>query len=238
MLATMLLAVVGCGGADSPSTVIVPTPTMTPKSSVRYVALGASDAVGVGATDPATQGYVADLIAKLPPGSHALNLGVSGIDLPDALTQELPEAVIVQPTLVTVWLAANDFKDCVPLDTYTKDLDTLLGQLQTKTQAQIFVANLPDMSQLPAIQDKSALGPCLQNLSADQIKARVRQWNANIAQEASAHHAMLVDLSPFNLAANPNYISADGFHPSSAGYAALADIFWQTITAHHAVPGA
>lgn len=229
-----LLALVGCGGSGSPATIIVPTPTSTPRSSVRFVALGASDAVGVGATDPATQGYVSDLIAKLPPGSHALNLGISGIDLHDALVQELPEAVIVQPTLVTVWLAANDFKGCAPLNSYSADLNTMLGQLQTRTHAQVFVANLPDLTQLPAFQDRSALGRCLQNLSTNQIKALIAQWNGVIAQAASAHNAVLVDLSQFNLGADPSYVSDDGFHPSTAGYTALADIFWQSIAAHHA----
>lgn len=233
-LAALLLLFAGCGGTAASHSVVVPTPTATPRSSVRYVALGASDAVGVGAT-PATS-YVADLIAKLPKGSYALNLGISGEDLRDALIQEVPQALSAHPTVVTIWLSANDFKDCVPLDQYSTDLNSLLGQLQSKTQAQVFIANLPNLTQLPAVQDKTALGPCLQDATSDQIKTQVAQWNATIAQAASAHNAVLVDLSTGDLAANPSYISDDGFHPSAAGYAALASIFWQAITAHHAVP--
>ncbi|HEY6539390.1 MAG TPA: hypothetical protein VIZ18_00555, partial [Ktedonobacteraceae bacterium] len=46
-----------------------------------YVALGASDAVGVGSDTPVSQGYVPLLAAHLPKGSHALDLGVNGIHL-------------------------------------------------------------------------------------------------------------------------------------------------------------
>jgi lysophospholipase L1-like esterase len=46
---------------------------------------------------------------------------------------------------------------------------------------------------------------------------------------------MLVDLYSgwAELAAHPDYISADGFHPSSAGYRRLADLVLDTLR-HHA----
>ncbi len=101
-----------------------------------YVALGASDAVGVGASNQNTTAYVPILISRLPKGDTALNLGISGETLHGALSDELPTAIQAQPTLITVWLVGNDFKDCVPLNQYTADLNTLLTQLQTKTQRQ------------------------------------------------------------------------------------------------------
>jgi lysophospholipase L1-like esterase len=51
------------------------------------------------------------------------------------------------------------------------------------------------------------------------------------------HHQVLVDLFHSDLAAHPEYIASDGFHPSDSGYRVLADLFWTQITAHHAVPG-
>ena len=144
LAALVLLA--GCGGS-SPATFNFPTPTATVKPSVVYVALGASDAVGVGATDPNTEGYVPRIIARLPKGtSFALNLGVDGILERDALAQELPEALTARPTVMTVWLVGNDFRGCTPLAQYTADLATLLTQLHDRTSAQIFVANTPDMA--------------------------------------------------------------------------------------------
>ncbi len=235
----LMLGVVGCGSASTPRSTTTPTPTSSPvsRTTVSYVALGASDAVGIGATNPLTQAYVPILISRLPRGSRVLNLGISGIELGSALQRELPEAIAARPTLMTIWLVANDFKDCASLSQYRTDLETLLAQLQAQTHAAIFMANLPDMSQLPAIRQQSVgLGACLIGASTQQIRAMVAQWNAVIAQAAQRHGVVLVDLTPFDIAAHPEYIAGDGFHPSSAGYLQLANLFWADITVRKAVP--
>src|SRR5262245_54462337 len=64
LLLSLALLLAACGGASSQ--VRRPAPTATHQPSVIYVALGASDAVGTGATNPNTQGYVPRLIARLP----------------------------------------------------------------------------------------------------------------------------------------------------------------------------
>ncbi|WIG61308.1 MAG: hypothetical protein OJF49_004056 [Ktedonobacterales bacterium] len=237
-LLTLLLA--GCaGGAQvvQPRTGASPSATVPPP--VVYVALGASDAVGVGADDPNTQGYIPRIIARLPAHSAALNLGVSGILLHDALAQELPQALAAHPTLITVWFVGNDFRHCTPLAQYAADLDTLLTQLQQQTRAKIFVANTPDMSLLPYFQQGAADGgPCVRGVSPSGIRALAQQWNTVINPLVAKHGAVLVDLFNSDLASHPEYVSSqDGFHPSSAGYAVLADLFWAQITAHHAIPG-
>jgi acyl-CoA thioesterase I len=212
------------------------TATPTAPASVVYVALGASDAVGVGADDPNTQAYVPILISRLPKGTRALNLGISTIHLHDALTQELPDAIAAHPTLVTIWLVGNDFRDCTPLAQYAADLDTLLTQLHDKTRAQVFVGNTPDVSLLPAFQ-RGEGGPCVAGVPPAQIRALAQRWNATMNPIIARHGAVLVDLFNSDLARHPDYVwIVDGFHPSSAGYRALADLFWKQITAHHAVP--
>jgi lysophospholipase L1-like esterase len=232
-----LFVLAGCGGGAQTSGRPTPPPASpTHQPSVVYVALGASDAVGVGANNPNTQGYVPDIIARLPHDAFALNLGVSGYRIRDALLNELPQAVAAHPTLVTVWLVGNDFRGCTALADYTTDLNTLLNQLQTGTKAQVFVANAPDMSLLPAMQPGSVgLGSCYQNQTQAQIRAKAQQWNAVIAAAAAAHGDALVDLYSAELASRPDYISRDGFHPSTAGYARIADLFWAQIQARHAI---
>ncbi|HEY7339933.1 MAG TPA: GDSL-type esterase/lipase family protein [Ktedonobacterales bacterium] len=239
-VAALLLAVsvlAACGEAiGARRATPAATPTATP--SMVYVAMGASDAVGVGASDPNTTAYVPRLIARLPAHAFALNLGVSGYTVKQALAEELPQALAAHPTLVTVWLVGNDFRQCTPLADYQRDLDSLLGQLQSQTRAQVFVANAPDMSLLPAIRDGSPnLGACLRGLQPALIRAVVAQWNTAIDAVVAKHHQVLVDLFHSDLAAHPEYIASDGFHPSDSGYRVLADLFWTQITAHHAVPG-
>lgn len=234
----LLLALAACSGSTSSGHAQgSPTPTATHVPPVVYVALGASDAVGVGANNANTEGYVPVLISRLPKGSQALNLGISGIVLRQALQQELPQAIAAHPTLVTVWLAGNDFRSCVPLDQYGADLETLLSQLQNQTHARVFVANLPDMSQLPFFQyGATQAGVCLQGDTSAQIREQAIRWNAVINAAVARHGDVLVDLFASDLAAHPEYIYHDGFHPTSQGYRRLADLFWAQIQAHGGVP--
>jgi lysophospholipase L1-like esterase len=191
---------------------------------ITYVALGASDAVGVGSTQPAMQGYVPLLFKRLPAGSHLLDLGISGIHLHEALTQELPIALSTSPQLVTIWLVANDFVAGVTYSSYMHDLDTLLEQLHRQTHAAIVMANLPDLSLLPTFANSTAA-------QKTQMRQAIVQWNAGIATLAAHYGVTLVDLfgQRSQLTAHPEYISGDGFHPSSLGYAQLANLFWQAI---------
>lgn len=238
ILVLAMLVLAACNEATGAHQVVVPSATPTAKPSMVYVALGASDAVGFGASDPNTKAYVPLLIAHLPPHAYTLNLGVGGYTVRDALANELPQALAAAPTLVTVWLVGNDFRACTPLADYQRDLDALLGQLQTKTRAQVFVANAPDMSLLPAIRSGSpGLGACLRGMQPAQIRALVERWNTVIAAVVARHHQVLIDLFDSSLATHPEYVASDGFHPSDAGYRVLADLFWKQITAHHAVPG-
>jgi lysophospholipase L1-like esterase len=185
-----------------------------------FVALGASDAYGVGTEDPASQSWPSALARQLGPNVHLVNLGIPGETLGQALQAELPVALGVRPDLVTVWLAVNDFTDGVPLPAYQSQLQALLTQLAT-THARVYVADIPDLTALPAFaaQDVTTL------------RARVQQWNTTIAAVCVASGAHLVDLYSYGsqLAAHPEYVSADGFHPSALGAQRLAQLFATAI---------
>jgi acyl-CoA thioesterase I len=185
-----------------------------------YVAIGASDAVGVGATNPETEGWVPRLGQRLGPDTRVVNLGVSGSTLHQALEEQLGPAMDASPDVVTVWLAVNDLNARVPLDRYAADLDTLLGQLDA-TNARVFVGNVPDLAPLAAYR----------GIDASSVQAEVDRWNAAIASVVAQHNATLVDLYAHwqEVAAHPEYVSQDGFHPSSEGYARLADVFGDAI---------
>lgn len=191
---------------------------------VTYVALGASDAVGIGTTQPGSQGYVPLIAAHLPHGSHLVDLGISGIRLHEALTQELPLALNTSPNLITIWLVANDFVGGVSYTSYMQDLNTLLQQLRAGTHARIVMANLPDLTRLPAFAT-------LTSAQKATMRVAIQHWNAGIAAAATRYNITLVDLFSYQsqLTAHPEYVSGDGFHPSAAGYVQLADYFWQAI---------
>ena len=236
LLACLLIGfVTACGVSGStaqPSHTPTPQAIHQPVSGqqitsgpVTYVALGASDAVGVGSNQPGSQGYVPLIESRLPSGSHLVNLGISGIHLHEAMTRELPLALTTSPSLITIWLVVNDFVGGVSYNSYTADLTSLLQQLRAGTKARIVIANLPDLTLLPDFSHTSA------SQKAATLAA-IKKWNAAISSIAAHYNVTLVDLFSHNsqLTSHPEYISGDGFHPSAAGYVQLADYFWQAIS--------
>jgi acyl-CoA thioesterase I len=128
------------------------------------------------------------------------------------------------PSLITIWLVANDFIGGVTYDNYLHDLDTLLHQLHVSTHARIVMANLPDLTRLPAFANETPA-------QKSQMIVAIQKWNKGIAQLAKNYGVALVDLfsQGSQITAHPAYISGDGFHPSPSGYVQLANYFWQVI---------
>jgi acyl-CoA thioesterase I len=192
---------------------------------VVYVAIGASETVGVGADHPATQSWVADLARDLPRGSRLLNLGKSGALLAYGVQHELPAAIAGKPDLVTVWMAVNDINGRVPPALYRQQLDTLLNALQHRTHAAVYVGNVPDLTIMPLYS----------SLDKGALLAVVKVYNGIISSVAKAHHASVIDLftqTRRTLPTHPEFLSGDGFHPSTAGYASIAALWWQEIKVH------
>jgi lysophospholipase L1-like esterase len=203
----------------------VERPAVAASRPLAYAAIGASETVGVGADNPVTQSWVADLARKLPRGSRLINLGKSGALLAYGVRRELPAAVSGNPDLVTVWMAVNDINARVPPAVYRSQLDTLLGTLQHRTQAAVYVGNVPDLTIMPLYG----------SLDKGALLGVVKIYNGIISAVARAHHATVIDLftqTRRTLPAHPEYLSGDGFHPSTAGYADIANLWWQSIKIH------
>ncbi|MHB8599068.1 MAG: SGNH/GDSL hydrolase family protein [Ktedonobacteraceae bacterium] len=222
-LCLLLLFLASCSsssnGASGASPVVV---QQAPKANLLYVAIGASDTFGVGADDPQTQSWPADLATQMGSGVRLINLGIPSELLHDALNVEAPVALDSHPNVITVWLAVNDIIDNVPLASYSHDLDTLLTRLQAGApQAKIAIANVPDLTLLPYFS----------NADPASLTAKVTAFNAAISTISARHHVILVDLYQHlkELSAHPEYVSSDGLHPSTLGYARIAELFYQTL---------
>ncbi len=229
LVLAILLAACGTSAHANGSTATTPcAPYPNGSGPYVYVAIGASDAVGFGATCPERDGYVPLLGQRMPHGADVVNLGIGGATVATALTDELSYAIAAHPNVITVWLAANDFRTMengtLTLATYSSQLNQLLGALRTQTHADVYVANLPNLTELPIFQHGSVpLATVAQQNAA---------WNAAIDADVAQNHMFLVDLSTNDIAAHPQDIFIDGFHPTSAGYKLLADTFWQVMQAH------
>lgn len=189
-----------------------------------YAAIGASDVVGVGARDPSSESWVELLARYLPADTRLVKLGRNGITLNDANKIEVPQAVAAQPDLVTIWNCVNDATRGIPLALYTRDLKSALDRLTQDTEAHVLVLNLPDLS---------LLLPSSQDSRRELIRGGIHQWNAAMSELAGnfGGRVTLVDLFPGSaeVLTRPELVSADSFHPSSAGYRWLADHVWSII---------
>ena len=187
---------------------------------LKYVVLGASDAVGMGVRSPRREGWVPRFASQLPQPVELLNLGVPGSTLSQAIEQQLPRAIAARPHLITVWLVVNDVLAGVTPWDYAADVNHLLMTLREETNAVVAIANAP----FPP----AGLDPW--GLPEPARRAAALLWNTPIAAAARSHGAVLVDLyQRWVVAQNPTYIGPDKLHPTAEGYRALADVFVETL---------
>jgi acyl-CoA thioesterase-1 len=208
--------------AASPS---VAPASATTSPGIKYVAIGASDTVGVGASDPAKGSWPAIVASHLPAGSPAyVNLGVSGSLAVQAVTQQLPGAIAQKPSLVSVWLAVNDLNTTIEPASFAESLGQIVDGLVQKTGATIFVGNVPDLRAVPAYA----------SVDKARLLAGIQSYNDVIAQIAARYpgRVNVVDLFTGSAAlVVTGTVSADGFHPSDEGYQLIADRFANAMRA-------
>jgi lysophospholipase L1-like esterase len=201
------------------------------QESFVYAAIGASDVVGVGAQDPSKDSWVELLARFLPANTRLVKLGRNGITLNEANKIEVSQAVVAKPDLVTMWNCVNDATRGIPLALYIRDFTSALDRLTQDTDAHVIVLNLPDLSLLLPGSDTT---------HRELIRGGIRQWNAAMSEAAAAYgeRVTLVDLFPGSaqVLTQPDLVSADSFHPSSAGYRWLADHVW-SIMQRDQLPG-
>ncbi len=215
-----------------------------------YVAVGASETVGVGADDPEAEAWTSVLHRRgLTRGATFVNVGVSGSTVQAALTAQVPGAVAEEPDLVTVWLNVNDLVRFVPVERYETDLGTLVRNLRRGGETEVAIANTPPIEDLPIVRaclpNPPAGSRCRLPLSLpgpDPVVALVTQYNQAIARVAEREGAVLVDLHAAGVAARTaggldELVSADGFHPSTEGHAAVAEAFRTALQADDRTSG-
>ncbi len=186
-----------------------------------YVALGASETYGIGAT-PVTHGYAYQVAHAL----HALHFddaGIPGATLPAAYDTELSSALLARPSLCTVFFGVNDLRAQIGRGAFLQDLYDLVVTLQ-RAHARVLIIGLPDLQLLPAVRR-----------AFPQLQGIVTSWNQGMSSVARRTGAAFLDLRKFDaeITTHPGYISADGLHPSNAGHHRLAQVVVNTIRADH-----
>lgn len=217
VILAVLLVVVGLLGCDGDSTT-----SAQYYERLVYVAMGASDAVGVGAF-PLTNGYVYKINEGLQQRARDVvlhNLGVSGKRISYIESSELPAALAFQPDIITIWAGPNDIIHGTDVSNFESSLYNILYQLQTQTTALVVIANVPDLTVLPRF---------LIEPDSDVTVVRINAFNRVIFQQATLFSVPVVDLYSGGYASDWEYVSLDGFHPSNQGHAKIAELFLEII---------
>ena len=209
-VAVCCLCLTACGGTKEKSIEFI------------YLALGASDATGVGAL-PLTEGYVYLIARELDrqiPGVFLVNLGVPGARI-DLIKEQVRVAkqLGTKADLVTLWTGANDLVNGDDPKQFQERLRALLRMVKEAISRSIVVGNLPDLTQLPRFRTSP---------SPTVTTARIDAFNRVIAEETRSVGGSLVDLhaSPVR---DDLVFDVDGFHPNNAGHREIAKQFLQVI---------
>jgi lysophospholipase L1-like esterase len=215
-----LATLAGCGGGGAGA---------AGRRNILYTAFGASDAVGIGA-EPVTKGYVYrirdGLDARLDT-VNLINLGIPGAEI-DRIAESGRTFLQARarPDIVTLWTGANDIIGGRLVGDFEPDLGNLLARLRADTGAVIVMANVPDLTRLPRFTAKPAPTVTVE---------RIRAFNAAIARQAARYRVPVIDL--FAQRVELALVSADGFHPSNAGHARIAQLFLDTLLPGLGLPG-
>lgn len=188
----------------------------------RLAVLGDSIGYGIGASRTADTlaPRIAAALAPHPVETHVV--AVPGARSAD-LAAQVPRAARWQPTVALIVIGANDLTGLVPPDRAAASLRAAVRELRA-VGAEVVVAPAPDMSIVPHVP--VAMRGIVRAGSALLRKAQVA------AVLAEGGRVGDVDAETARVfASDPAMFSRDRFHPSSKGYAVIADALLPAIRA-------
>ena len=197
---------------------------VAPGVALRLALLGDSIAYGTGAArraDTLAPRLAAALAAAGVPAEHAV-FAVPGARTA-GLARQVARAVAWQPDVAVVVIGANDLAHRVPPTVAAAALGEAVRALRA-AGAEVVVAPAPDLSVVPHVP--AALKDAVRAAALD---LRARQAQATLAEGGRVADPAAASATAF--ATDPSLFAADRFHPSSAGYAVIAQALAPVVLA-------
>jgi lysophospholipase L1-like esterase len=198
------------------------------RTPLRLALLGDSLAYGSGAAGP-RDALGPRLATALTDAGYDVDLSVLAV--PGAVSRDLAaqvrRATVLEPDLAVVVIGANDLARLVPPAQAAAALASALHGLRA-AGTDVVVVPAPDMSTVPWVPP--ALRPLVQAAST-----QLQREQAAVARSTGAMVAAVSDAVTAAFGTDPAMFSADRFHPSSAGYAHIAQaLVPHVVAAAHA----
>jgi lysophospholipase L1-like esterase len=190
---------------------------------LRLVVLGDSIAYGTGARSPedalgprltaalAAEGFDVDLHVLAVPGAVSADLA-----------RQVRGAEPLGADLAVVVIGANDLARFVPPAQAAASLGAAVTALRS-AGARVVVVPAPDMSSVPFV-------PPAFRAAVRAASVQLQRHQAAATESAGGAVADVAAVGPL-FAADPAMFSADRFHPSSAGYASIAQAVAPAVVA-------
>jgi len=190
-------------------------------TNLTYVALGDSLTAGVGTTE--YQDSYPYLLAQKLAGTQTkvtlTNLAIPGFKTKDLIDNSLATAIVSQPDIITLLIGVNDLHGNISATDFQQNYQQILTELTTKTTAQIYLINLPQ------IGSNQLLWPPYNYYFRWQTK----NFNQIIKDLAVQYKLNYIDLNTPTaqvLKNNGPIYSVDSFHPSALSYKSWAEIIY------------
>jgi lysophospholipase L1-like esterase len=190
--------------------------------SLRLAVLGDSIAYGQGASAPADT-VAARLATDLTGRGIATDVRVFAVPgaRSDALAAQVSLALPWRPQLALIIIGANDLTHLTPPEQAAAQLTAAVRPLRA-AEAEVVVAPAPDLSVVPWV-------PPHMRALVQAGSTALHQAQTRAALAVGARVADIGMSSAAGFAADPSLFSADRFHPSSAGYAIIAEALAPTL---------
>jgi lysophospholipase L1-like esterase len=194
----------------------------TEKPALKYIAFGDSYTICTGTS--AVEQRWPDILTK-----HLNESGIktelianpsrNGFSTQNLIDHELPLLKTNTIDLATLLIGVNDWVREVDINTYHKNLNYCIDEIQKKlsNKKHLILLTIPDFGITP----QGALYGNGRNISAG-----ISGFNAIIKSEAKKRGLVCVDLYPVSLQMknNKDLVAADGLHPSAKEYA-----LWESL---------
>ncbi len=190
-----------------------------------YVALGDSLTSGVGVDDyqESFPALIAQKIISADKSQITLkDFSYPGYKTNDLINNLLPQAIAVQPDIVTLLIGVNDIHNQVSAGDFENNYRTILNRLTKETKAKIYLVSLP------FIGSESLLYPPY-NVYFDHETVR---FNEIIKQLAGDYQLKYIDIYTPTVSTfkkDGAHYSRDLFHPSAEGYRLWAQIIYDHL---------